>query len=124
MSRFPCDVHGRRISGPLEAAYPSLVRGGASYFRKMRVCPVDLDSILGQERLGLFLVSDDTQALVTDMCGSCGQRATNVFPLDQLYLPVYRRGQEREDYFAELCKNCGDKLIAEWRLAEDERVGG
>lgn len=124
MSRFPCDVHGRRVSGPLEAAYPSLVRGRVTYFRKMRVCSVDLDSILGSERYGLLEAGDDTEALVTNVCGSCGQRSTGPNSLDSLYLPVYRRGQERQDYYGEFCPSCGDRIIAEWKLSVEDRVGG
>lgn len=111
MSLYPCDLHRRRVPGSLEAAYPTLLRGGARYSRKMRLCSEHLDSLLGSFGQGLVLVSGNDSELELSMCSACGQETREGSSRDPFFCTVYRRGSERADYFASLCERCGDTLI-------------
>ena len=116
MSIYACDVHGRRVPGSLETAYPSLLRGGVRYSRKLRLCIEHMDALLGSESPRLTAVSDDGEAIALRVCGTCGSELDSTQTADAVFVTVYRRKADRADYFAELCRACGDAQIGEWRL--------
>ena len=119
MSLYSCDVHGRRVSGALESAYPTVLRGGVRYFRKLRLCGDHMAALLGSESIGLTLVDDDSQIDVSPLCSACGQESHGLSSLDAVFVTAYRRSQERADYFAQLCRQCSDSFIGTYDLVID-----
>lgn len=112
MSLYPCALHGTRVRGSLETAYPTLLRGGARYSRHLRLCPDHMDEVLGSERLGLAKVGDDDSDLSPVVCSACGQEGIERSALDPFFVTIYRRGEDQADYYATLCGACGDGAIS------------
>lgn len=110
MSIYPCDIHGQRVRGSLEAVYASLLRGQLRYSRRLRVCPNDLDELLSAHQREWLCLSDDDSIDLGPVCGACGQRFEEASDLQPLFITVYRRGQDREDYFARYCETCAADL--------------
>lgn len=75
-----------------------------------------MDEVLGSEHIGLARVGDDDADLAPLVCSSCAQEGIEPSALDPLFATVYRRGDERSDYYATLCRECGDRVIAELGL--------
>lgn len=119
MSLYACDVHGKRVPGSLESAYPTLLRGTARLTRRVRLCPDHMDSFLGAEHCRLVPIADIEQGVPLGVCGACGQEGFATSALDSLFVTVYRRGEERSDYFTTLCGPCGDLFVTAWKLSSD-----
>jgi hypothetical protein len=116
VSIYPCDLHGRRVPGPLASAYLTLLRGGTRDSRRMRLCPEHMDQVLGSESLGLAEVRDDGETIDFAVCGACGEDADSGATLASLFATVYRRGAERADYFSALCHACAERAVSDYRL--------
>lgn len=115
VSVYPCDVHGRRISGRLDWARITTTRGSGRRTRPLRVCGECLDHIFeadGQRWVELAL--EDGSPLAT-VCASCREEVEEASERDGLFVTAYRGG-ERSDYFAWLCRTCSDILAAKYRL--------
>ncbi len=82
----------------------------------MRLCSEHMDQILGPELPGLSSVGDDLEGELASVCGSCSEVVGPAAPFDPLFVTTFRRGEERADYFAFLCRPCGDRLVAIWGL--------
>lgn len=111
MSLFPCQVHGSRISGPLDAIYFGLMRGESRYQRKLRVCPSDLDEILATHAAEWTSVDTDDGSLEIQVCGACGAAPEGDVRFDALFATVYRRGADRSDYFGRYCPKCSNGVV-------------
>lgn len=116
VSMYPCSLHGKRVIGRLGSIYPSVVHLGARRSRKMRVCNPCLDHLFTQE--GKYWIKadieDDTDPV--PLCGSCrGELGSLVEPY-AFFITVYRRGQEREDWFSTYCEGCALNMIDSWSL--------
>lgn len=111
VSIYPCMVHGRRVAGRLDSAYPSIVHRGSRRSRKLRVCPTCLDDLFathGQRWVKIDLDDgDDFEAV----CGTCGADLDGVADPHAFFLTVYRRGQEREDWFGQYCPECASGMV-------------
>lgn len=106
VSIYPCDVHGRRIAGRLEGAYPSLVYRGSRRSRKLRVCASCLDSIFATYGGHWTKADIESDEAYDPVCGTCEASLETVAEPHAFFLTVYRRGQEREDWFGQYCPGC------------------
>jgi hypothetical protein len=81
----------------------------------MRVCEPCLDSIL--TTYGSNWTQADTEADVNDntVCSSC-EKEIEVEEPHALFATVYRRGQEREDWFGLYCRECALGLVDALKL--------
>jgi hypothetical protein len=116
VSIYPCDWHHRRIDGPLNAAYVSLLRGSERYSRRLRLCGLDLDYILGEVLVAASLVETDDLDDNEGLRATCGHPEVGASSTDALFASVYRKGSERADYYGRCCAACGDELVSNLRL--------
>jgi len=116
VSMYPCALHGKRVAGRLGAFYPAIVYSGSRRSAKLRVCDPCLDDVFatyGSQWVRVALDSDDEPSA---LCGSCSEPLESVREPHAFFATVYRRGQEREDWFSQLCPECASGLVDKWHL--------
>jgi hypothetical protein len=116
VSIYPCSIHGKRVAGRLGAFYPSILYRGSRRSAKLRVCDPCLDSIFETYGSSWVRVSLDSDDIPTALCGSCSEPLDGVEERHALFATVYRRGQEREDWFSEVCPGCASQLVERFSL--------
>lgn len=116
MSMFKCDVHGSRVEGRLDAMYLTLLRGGIRYSRKMRICTPDLHDVVNSELMNLVPIDNDWDGVTDPKCNSCGAQH-RLGQLDAVFCTAYERGEDRQDFYAQLCHPCGDTLVDKYSLS-------
>lgn len=116
MSLFPCDQHGTRVRGPLEAAYLAVLDGGTRYQRRLRLCADCLDTLLSGEGENWGKVDDETADFAPMVCSACGAKASAPSAMAAFFATIYRRGADRVDYFASFCHDCAKKVVLEHEL--------
>ena len=117
MSVYFCFFHRSRVKGRLDAAYPTVLRGGARFHSKLRLCSDHLGELLGSRPLSVCTDGDSDGVSAYDLCAACGQEAPAKETLDVLFFTYYRRGEDRRDLFGVLCRACGDLVIDQWGLS-------
>ena len=111
VSIYPCSLHGKRIVGRLGAIYPALLYRGSRRSAKLRVCDPCLDNLfatLGSKWTRAEVDSEDAPSAV---CGSCGKQDESLGERHAFFLTVYRRGEEREDWFGQYCAGCASDVV-------------
>lgn len=116
VSIYPCMVHGRRVAGRLDTAYPSIVHSGSRRSRKLRVCPTCLDELFAVDGVRWVQVSMDDGDEFEPVCAACGTDLDGVADPHAFFLTVYRRGQEREDWYGQYCPKCASDLVDKLQL--------
>jgi len=117
VSIYPCSIHGKRVAGRLGAFYPSVVYRGSRRSAKLRVCDPCLDHIFETFGSTWVRITLDSEDEPSPLCVSC---STSLDELDEphaFFATVYRRGQEREDWFGQLCPGCASGLVDELHLS-------
>lgn len=117
VSLFPCDVHGSRVRGPLEAAYLAVLDGGTRYSRRLRLCADCLSTILSDEDDAWKQVTDDADLRPSLVCSACGEGGDAPSAFSAIFATVYRRGADRVDYFAQECHDCAKATVLRYELA-------
>ena len=116
MSFYLCDVHHARISGALEGIRITVLDGGLSFSRKMRVCPSCHDDILRDLEKTWELLDGNSDPSADLLCGACIKPS----PDDRLDLAVfgwsYSRNQPEHTYYGRVCRVHGDELVARYGL--------
>jgi len=81
----------------------------------MRLCGECLDSVFAT--YGSHWAKADAEADVSDetVCSSCEETLDSQEP-HALFCTVYRRGQEREDWFGIYCRGCASGLVEALKL--------
>lgn len=110
MSIYPCQVHGARIRGPLDAIYLTLLSSDGRYSRRLRVCPADHLELLAKYEREWSLATDEGPAGDNTMCCACGQTPERGSRVDVFFATSYRKGQDAAEYYAEYCPSCGVDL--------------
>ena len=119
VSVYKCDVHGSRIRGALEGLRVTILKGRLRYSRKLRVCPVDLDSLLDQEEGRWGLLSESELDAPDELQFSCGHLDPGG-PIDShLFAYVWRRGQSKAEYYSDLCAECCARYVQRLGLVEE-----
>lgn len=111
MSIYPCSVHGSRIRGPLSGLYPAVLSGGDRFSRRMRVCGPCIEATfatLGDAWIRVDVSDEGELALV---CAACSSKHDDPSFFDSFFCTVYKKGEEREDWFAYYCPTCAKGLI-------------
>lgn len=116
MSLFPCEVHNARVAGPLSALYFGLLRGSDRYNRRLRVCAKCLDQVMDDHKAEWSPVDSDGAPLDSSVCATCDSEAASGDRLNPLFVTVYRKGEERLDYFGSYCGDCATQLADVWGL--------
>lgn len=106
MSIYPCDAHGSRVPGSLETAYPSILDSGARVSRRLRLCAEHMDRFLSQYGSRWTDANATDEVPSREVCSSCGSEEALDSGNAAIFCTVFRRGQERRDYFGPLCKPC------------------
>ena len=119
VSVYKCDVHGARIRGALEGLRVTILKGRVRYSRKLRVCPLDLDSLLDEEKGRWGLLSESVLDAPDELQFSCGHLSPDG-PIDShLFAYVWRRGQPEAEYYADLCAKCCAGYVDRLGLIEE-----
>lgn len=119
VSIYPCELHGQRIRGSLEGIRLTLLSRQSRFTRKLRVCPVDMDEVLGRHAEEWELVSDEGLSSESSMhCSRChdepdGSRLVSAF------VYVWRRGKAQDEYYGQYCDGCAAELINTYGLVEE-----
>jgi hypothetical protein len=117
VSIYACDLHGARVPGALETAYPSLLDHGARYSRRVRLCVGHMSELLEDTRLGLQPMDFEADGETATRCSGCGNPPPDGTRLAALFVTTYRKGEERADYFAQLCHPCADAVVTRLALS-------
>ena len=119
MSRYPCDLHGRRVAGPLESIRFTAMHGATSVTRRLRVCPTHHEE-LRREYLGKWeLATEEGSSRPTNVCTSCGHTAANSPMPHPTYAYSYQRGLDPEEYWGNYCDDCLELLVRQLKLEPD-----
>jgi len=118
VSIYPCSIHGKRIVGRLGAFYPSVVYRGSRRSAKLRVCDPCLDHVFETFGSSWVRVALDEFDEPSALCGSCSEPLSESVEPHAFFATVYRRGQEREDWFSHLCPGCAAGLVDQFSLTE------
>jgi hypothetical protein len=113
---YPCSIHGKRIVGRLGAAYPAIVYRGSRRSAKLRLCDPCLDSLFATLGTQWIRATGDDDGNFLPLCGTCSQSLESLDDPHAFFLTVYRRGQEREDWFGAYCAGCAAGLIDTLKL--------
>jgi hypothetical protein len=119
VSIYPCDIHGQRIRGALESFRLTLLRDNSRFSRRLRVCPNDLDSVLGSHDNEWEYVSDEgLQSQQGMFCARCAETPREA-RLVSAFVYVWRRSAPLAEYYGQYCDNCAQQLIDEFKLVEE-----
>jgi len=110
VSIYPCDWHHRRVDGPLNAAYITLMRDGGRYSRRLRLCSVDLDHVLTEVLAAASLVETDDLDDQGEMPVTCGHPSGSPGDPQPLFVTVFRKGSDKQDFYGRLCPACGTSI--------------
>lgn len=77
----------------------------------MRVCGPCLDGLMETLGLNWINVSGEPEGELPSVCAACGQGSFDDGRLNSFFATVYRKGQEKEDFYALYCPNCSSDLI-------------
>ena len=105
MAVFPCDVCGAIYKGPQQTMYPALFLGTSTVRVKQRMCP------------NCFANANEfSQELLVPIDGRTLSRGCTVCEDDlapfAFFVTVYATGEERVDYFGQLCSTCVSNRVA------------
>ena len=121
VSVYQCDIHGARIRGALEGLRVSLLLKSASFTRKLRVCPTDLDELLKTHAQEWVELDDSGLEAPSTVCSAC-EETLGVFPeRGDAFIYVWRRSSPQREFYAVYCLGCSDRLIRDFQLKEQER---
>ena len=112
MSIYPCDLHHQRIVGPLGAIYAALLYGSSRYDRRLRVCSGCLDSLLQVHGSRWTLVDGDGASEGDFLCAGCSSELGPEQGRTAFFATAYRKGSDRQDYFAYYCHGCAFQLAS------------
>lgn len=121
MSIYPCFFCERRVPGRLSAAYPSILDGASRMSGRLRLCDPHVDHLFEAYGSGWVRADAEGESTSFGVCCACGQATIEPSALRAFFLTVYRRGSEREDWFAEYCPGCAAELIKQLGLEPDSR---
>jgi hypothetical protein len=119
VSVYPCELHGGRIRGALEAIRVTLLVGQRRYTRRLRVCPADLTELLHTHEAEWEMVSDEGLGPMASVCQSPECADAQRDPVSSAFVYVWRRGSPQSEYYGQYCQRHADKLIADFGLVEE-----
>lgn len=118
-SVYPCDIHGGRIRGSLEGVRVTLLRGGARFTRRMRVCPVDRETLFALHGKDWQAVPDEGLLPGPEVCSACDSAQEPRRGLVLAFIYLWPRNEPQGDFFGQYCDSCADRLIAELGLTRE-----
>lgn len=116
MSLFVCDNCHKRVRGKLETAYVGYVEHGTRWSRRIRLCPSDMTRLTQANDGKWERMLGDSEDEWPDKCANCAAALSWSDPAAALFVTVYRNGQDRMDFFAALCLDCGRAAIEQYEL--------
>jgi hypothetical protein len=90
--------------------------------RYLRVCGPDLDEVLATYDGWWTLVDDDTLALGDRVCSAHGDEGAPPPARADVFVYVWRRGDERAEYYGVICDDHARDLINHFGLVRDEQA--
>ena len=118
MSIFPCDRHGTRVRGPLDAAYVTVLSGTARYSRRLRLCSECLRGFLDTHSNVWQEVSDNPTLDKPTLCSTCAAQCNEPSSDLPVFVTVYARGNERQDLYGAVHSACGPSFCEAMGLSE------
>ena len=116
MSELPCELHGSPGRGQLLGVYVTLMKDGARFKNKKRVCQECMPKLLTMHANDWKdpIVHGPPDNWIT--CFTCGTVVNSEAELSRLYVTAYVQRDSRRDFRANLCSGCTAALIDEWDL--------
>jgi hypothetical protein len=84
------------------------------------VCPADLTELLRTHAEEWNEVDDDGLGVLDVVCGSCRSTGEAVDHPDNVFVYVWRRGESQREFYGLLCHPCGERLIRDFALVQEE----
>lgn len=116
MSIYPCDIHGSRIRGPLDAFYLSVMLDDGWMNRRLRSCRLDLDSFVEEHDKSIPLIDFNSVPTHIEACENCHSDFVSIQDAVPVLLYVYRKGEEPEERYGSWCKRCARNLAVSMHL--------
>lgn len=111
MSLVPCDRHGDLRPGRVSGTYPTVVRDGARYTRRLRLCEECLEELLEDRKEEWIDVTVSSRGETPRQCGKCKQEADQYADLSTFWFTCYIQGKYRRDYKSLYCSECAQVMI-------------
>lgn len=118
MSVYPCDECGHRFRGPAAHYYPALTDGADSLRAKKRLCPDCLWARTQWLEDHLTRVDEDAPLDGAWESRSCLECSTEDDVSHRVFVTLYPRGQDRQDYFGDTCAACKGAALAHLAIAD------
>lgn len=116
MGLYPCSLCAKRYRGAAQTLYPSLLKGRDRYSAHLRCCPDCYTETFEQLQAHAVQLSfEPADDVEIKLCTACGAPSNGARDLT-IYVTCYPRGEERVDFLGAAHPDCGDALIASWRL--------
>jgi hypothetical protein len=112
MAIRPCSRCRNRFRGPASTLYHGLLEGSDRFTLIERLCtPCSAE----WHHLAGLLISDqpvhyEEQWQIAMFCSACASPISGSSPA--LFTTAYFPGQEREDFYSQLCQSCADRIEA------------
>lgn len=117
MALYPCDFGSHRYREAQQTMYPAVVDGIQAERRKLRLCPSHFSVMFqqlesrAQHADGRGDDGDET------ICYQCRQPLSP--PVAQLFVTVYQKGEERDDFWAPMHGHCAPEVMHAWLIELD-----
>jgi len=103
VSIYPCDLHGARVRGSLDAAYITVLHGSSSHKRRLRVCSTDLSELLDSHSDTWTEAGDDVTEPGVLLCSTCKKECNEPASDLPVFVTVFARSAESAtEYFGVL----------------------
>lgn len=118
MSIYPCDIHGSRIRGPLDAFYVSTMLPEGWFGRRLRSCRLDLESFVSDHESSLPVIGESDTVVTTPKCMQCGSEYLSQQDCRPILMFVYRKGEEPSEHYGNWCERCSRNLKLSMNLLD------
>ena len=117
MALFPCSVGAHRYSGAQKTMYPAITTGGDSTRGRLRLCTGHFREYMDRLEISALRAQLEFDTAQTARCYNCGDLADR--DSLSLFVTTYAGGEEREDFWAPVHRQCARTVAQEWRLDLD-----